>query len=190
VDAAAAVAAADRRIGASGANDAAGANGASGASGIKPPTPGISRPPVDAKAAMSDAKTAPVDDSAEDIVAELEQAVGPLARSIDVPAEQQQQDQIETIMREGLMITARRGHMMRDRSGVWLFVFDADASGQNDPPMMLVPCALLERMRQYTTQSTTKAPMLVSGRVFAYRGRNYLLPTVYRIPTERTPLTP
>lgn len=129
------------------------------------------------------------EDSAEDIVAELEQAVGPLARSIDLPAEQQQ-DQVATMMREGTMITARRGHMMRDRSGVWLFVFDADASGQNDPPMMLVPCALLERMRQYTTQSTTKAAMLVSGRVFAYRSRNYLLPTVFRIPSERTPLTP
>lgn len=151
-----------------------------------PPTP--TRTPATPAPATAAPQTQ-TEDSAEDIVAELEQAVGPLARSIDLPAEQQQ-DQVATMMREGTMITARRGHMMRDRSGVWLFVFDADASGQNDPPMMLAPCALLERMRQYTTQSTTKAAMLASGRVFAYRSRNYLLPTVFRIPSERTPLTP
>jgi hypothetical protein len=91
---------------------------------------------------------------------------------------------------EGTSIVRRRGRIRRDKHGAFLFVFDADAEGKADPPMVILPCLLLERMQQYTEQTGRNAPMLISGEVYAYYGENYLLPTVFRVPNERTPLTP
>ena len=80
--------------------------------------------------------------------------------------------------------------MVRDGGGAWLFLFDADASGLADPPMILLPCLLLERMERYAQRAESHAPMLLSGRVFRYHQVNYLLPTTFQIPRERTPLRP
>lgn len=92
-------------------------------------------------------------------------------------------------MREGANIVMRRGRINRDASGAWLFVFDADARGMSDPPMTLLPCLLLERLERHY-QSRGNAPVLLSGRVFLYEDRNYLLPSVYQLPRQRDIVTP
>ena len=88
------------------------------------------------------------------------------------------------------MVLWRRGRIVRDGGGAWLFLFDADASGLADPPMILLPCLLLERMERYAQRAAPEAPMLLNGRVFRYHERNYLLPSVFQIPRHRTPLHP
>lgn len=92
------------------------------------------------------------------------------------------------LLEEETILVSRRGRLTRSSSGVLHFVFDADAAGLNDPPMSLLPCLLLERLhRDFRTLGTTHsdASILISGRVYTFRGKNYLLPTVYRIERVR-----
>jgi len=139
-------------------------------------------------------------ESTEDIIRNLERSVGPVARRPDAEAEAPPPSAEATqaaggvpqtdLVREGTVLLARRGTIRRTGDGAFLFVFDADAEGLADPPMTLLPCLLLERMDRYARQAPDNAAVLLSGHVYTYRQQNYLLPTVYRIPRERTILTP
>ena len=152
-------------------------------------------------------------ESAEDLIAELSRAAGPVTRSTTPAGQQSLPDDDEllrtdrrdadyvaavsasskindTLVREHTLITNRRGKFTRDRAGSWVFVFDADASGLADPPMRLLPCLLLERIEDYARRTGNNSPALLSGEVFIYQGQNYLLPTVFRIPHNRTKLSP
>ncbi len=130
------------------------------------------------------------DDSVEAILRQLERAVGPVARSTATDVAPAPAMGSTKLLREGAVLLDRRGRLRRDEGGAWMFVFDADAGGLADPPMILLPCLLLERMEQYARIVGSAPPLLVSGHAHVYGGRNYLLPTVYRIPRERTPLEP
>lgn len=134
------------------------------------------------------------DDSAESIMQRLREKAGSVSRSTAPPdalppldAERTAQ---ESTLREGMSLMDRRGHLTRRNDGSWEFVFDADAEGLSDPPVTVLPCLLLERMERYARSRSNVAPILLSGRVFEYRNRNYVLPTLYRVPHERTPITP
>jgi hypothetical protein len=182
---------------------------------VKGPSVGVDAPPTTpAPATSRDGAEEPRGDSADDIAAALEEAVGPAARSLsnDRPAppmgvtpDRSNSGLPGATLTEGTRIDSRRGRLVRERSGEWSFVFDADASGRIDPAMTIAPCLLLERMQAYasgmdTTVGVAGPPagvnaaaagaMILSGQVLAYDGRNYLLPTVFRIPAERTPLSP
>ena len=91
---------------------------------------------------------------------------------------------------EGVIMVARRGNLTRTDRGAWMFVFDADAEGLADPPLVILPCLLLERMERQATRAGRSTPILLSGQVYHYRGRRFVLPTVFRVPYERTRLTP
>lgn len=149
------------------------------------------------------------DDSAEAIARSLEQAAGPLARSsagtaaaarmpgntspsesIDASHHPNATTQGSAMMQENTAIVNRRGKVTRDRSGGWLLVFDADASGLSDPPVKLLPCMLLESIEDYARRVGNNSPVIITGQVYLYDGQNHLLPTVYRIPRERSRLTP
>jgi hypothetical protein len=164
--------------------------------------------------------TQPSGQSAEDISRELEKAAGPLRRSAGAAstgeasgdqdaksdggagnatrpsrgserrASHDPSSHPEKLLREGTIMTGRRGKLSRDGSGGWTFVFDADASGLSDPPVRLLPCMLLERVEDYARRVGNNSPALLSGPVYLYNGRNYLLPTVFRIPQDRRNLTP
>jgi hypothetical protein len=102
----------------------------------------------------------------------------------------------EKALREGTSIQSRRGKLTRDAAGAWMFVFDADSAGTEsgsggaDPPVRLLPCLLLEKIEDYARRNPSTSPMLMTGEIFLYNGRNYLLPTVYRVPRERTKIAP
>ena len=95
-----------------------------------------------------------------------------------------------TALQENSALINRRGKITRDRSGGWLLVFDADAAGSADPPVKLLPCMLLQSIEDYARRSGNNSPLIISGQVYLYNGQNYLLPTVYRIPHERSRITP
>ena len=84
----------------------------------------------------------------------------------------------------------RRGWMVRQPEGNWSFVFQADATGLGDPPMLLMPCLLLEEMEAHAQRSGPDSPLLISGRVYRYRGRNHLLPTMFQVPRDHSALRP
>ncbi len=46
--------------------------------------------------------------------------------------------------------------------------------------MLLMPCRLLELMEDTVAESGDQTVFILSGRVYAYRGANYLMPTLMR----------
>ncbi|HVP73360.1 MAG TPA: hypothetical protein VMS30_06445 [Phycisphaerales bacterium] len=172
-----------------------------------PPPPAASAPDAGVPSATTTpAATTPEDDSAEAIARALQQQAGPLARSSGaarqvsgangVPASQDgAPDAPDTsatgaTLHENAAVVNRRGKITRDRSGGWLMVFDADATGLADPPMKLLPCELLEKIEDYARRSGNNSPIILTGQVYVYAGQSHLLPTVYRIPRESSRLTP
>lgn len=85
-----------------------------------------------------------------------------------------------SVVREGEFFDLRRARMLPDQNGSWRVVFDNDASGARvDPPMTLLPCRTLGRMVALAKSAPQGLSITVSGRVFLYEGRNYLLPTLF-----------
>lgn len=96
-----------------------------------------------------------------------------------------------TLMPEGTIIVDRAGRMVRsDVGGEWLFTFETDRNGKQDPPMVLLPCRRLERMEKLLEERADATVFRVSGQVYVYYDRNYLLPTWYQIPYERNNISP
>jgi len=157
-------------------------------------------PPADAEAATDppaagDAGAAPApegddDDSVQSILRSLQTAVGPVMRAPGRMSTRGGDNDDARLVPEGTMIVARRGRLMRTAGGAWMFVFDSDASGLGDPPMTVLPCLLLERMENHAQSRGGEAAMLLSGRVLAFDGRNFIMPSVFQIPRERSQITP
>ncbi|MHC5113588.1 MAG: hypothetical protein ACYTGP_04070 [Planctomycetota bacterium] len=129
-------------------------------------------------------------DSAEDIIRDLERTTGPLRRRTETPAPSATAPPDDRLVPEGTVLLSRRGTVRRSGGGAFTFIFDADAEGLADPPMTLLPCLLLERLERYSRQAGEDAKVLITGHVHTYRGRNFLRPSIYRIPRERTMLEP
>ena len=132
-----------------------------------------------------DERAAPAD-SAEAILRDLDETIGPLVHSPRRSAS----DATRQPIAPGGQVLWRHGWMVREPGGAWSFVFGADATGLSDPPMVLLPCRMLEDMERHAMRSSPDKPLLVSGRVTRYRSRNYMLPTMFRIPRYTSALRP
>jgi hypothetical protein len=92
------------------------------------------------------------------------------------------------VVAEGKLIARRRGRMIRD-SAAWAFVFDNDSdtasAGAGDRPMILVPSLNLETMEKIAARQGDAVIFELSGRVLEYRGRNYLIPTMFQVVRDR-----
>lgn len=102
-------------------------------------------------------------------------------------------------VREGMFLTARPGGLLRVSTGDWVFVPQDTGEGPRLRPMVILPSQTLTRLAAGAQALTGQAAGVVSGQVFVYRGREYLLPTAYRIiapeqisniPTGLTPTEP
>ena len=84
-----------------------------------------------------------------------------------------------TLRREGEFVISRRGRVVQSGDGQpSLFAFEADAKDSPETPMILLPCQLLETMEMLAQQRGDTVQFIVSGQITAYRGANYLLPTM------------
>ena len=79
---------------------------------------------------------------------------------------------------EGTFLVERRGSVLKLPTGERAMVFFADAEGQKERPMVLVPCQRLQQMEQMGADERTA--FVVTGQVFVYSGVNYFLPTLAR----------
>jgi hypothetical protein len=149
-------------------------------------------PPPAEPAPVTPGANTPGAESARSILRELEQTVGPVLRSSQTgrPSGPASEPGRPELLPPGTVVLWRRGWLVRETGGAWSFVFEADASGLADPPMILLPCLLLEEMDRHARRSDPDRALLVSGRVERYHARNYLLPTSYQIPRHHTPLRP
>lgn len=83
------------------------------------------------------------------------------------------------LLREGTVLASRRGRVVPIEGGWCVYVFDADAQGQAEPPMILLPSARLAEIRRAAVSSAKTLTFQISGSVTASGGRNYLLPTFF-----------
>jgi hypothetical protein len=80
----------------------------------------------------------------------------------------------------GTRLTLRLGRLSRDpQAGSWRFVPQQN-SGSGDPSLEILPCLLLEKLETTARESDAPPAILISGTVYAYEGRNFLLPTSFR----------
>ncbi len=94
------------------------------------------------------------------------------------------------LLREGTFINARRGRLTRSVTGELLFTMDADGRGRADAAMVLLPCQNLQGMERVVERAGESVTFTVSGQVFVYKGRNFLMPTLFQVnrrPGEVTP---
>ena len=90
------------------------------------------------------------------------------------------------LRREGEFIVSRRGRIARTKDGNHvLFMFDANNKQRPEPPMLLVPCEILETMENEVERQGDKIAFIVSGQILTYRGANYLLPTMMKVDWNR-----
>lgn len=93
------------------------------------------------------------------------------------------------LVREGAYLRNRRGRLVKGE-GDWVYVFDADASGQAEPPMVMVPCRRLREMQQTLDARTEAVSFLTTGQVLVYKGRNHFLPTFFSVYSAEVPPAP
>ncbi|GAB4197573.1 MAG: hypothetical protein Kow00105_11640 [Phycisphaeraceae bacterium] len=94
------------------------------------------------------------------------------------------------LVREGEFIVNRRGRLIRSpETGHRLFVFESDSGDNPELPMVLLPCRLLETMEDTVDRRGETTVFILSGQVHAYRGANYLLPTMMKIAVDTGNLT-
>ncbi len=90
------------------------------------------------------------------------------------------------LRREGEFVVNRRGRLVRSPNGKdLLFVFDADGKQAQEPPMIIVPCQILQSMEDLVLERGDKVVFLLSGQVLTYRGSNHLLPTMMKLSIDR-----
>ncbi len=118
---------------------------------------------------------------ADDLEARLEARIGAIPRSIDLT---DSPPVSASPIRSGSRFVDRRGTISRDpESGVWRFVPAGDGGGVAGG-IVLLPGLELQRIERAARQRDVATPVLVSGLVTAFRGRNYLLPSTVRQAVE------
>ena len=151
---------------------------------IAPPDPGDDSFDADMEDGMREGVAA--GDSVADIVADLQASFGGLARSLDTGETAESK---EFSKPDGTLIVSRRGRLLRSQRGAWLFVFDADAWGQADAPVVLLPSPILDRLVREGRHSDYRSPIHLSGAISQYHGRRFLMPTAITSHRERPNLS-
>ena len=109
----------------------------------------------------------------ESIIADLKEATGSLSKSIRNAANNP--NKRSSARTEGVRITNRRGHLVRNNEGAWVFIFVADATGLSDPPCTVLPSTASAKLFGYASRGGFTIPILVSGEVLTYHGHDFLL---------------
>ena len=80
---------------------------------------------------------------------------------------------------EGTLIMRRPSRMIRNSSGAWTIVFDHDNPSSIDAIDLIVqPCRMLMGIERVAMDEGDAGQLLVSGRVYTYKGDHYILPTL------------
>ncbi|MBL0920662.1 MAG: hypothetical protein IBJ10_00885 [Phycisphaerales bacterium] len=87
--------------------------------------------------------------------------------------------------REGSFLVSRRGRLQQRADG-WWFHFDADAAGKADAPVAVHPSATLAGMLRLMESRREPTTFFLSAEVFAFDGRNYILPTHFTVAATTT----
>lgn len=86
-------------------------------------------------------------------------------------------DRAGRLQPERTFVNRIRGEMIEGPRGTRIFVPTRGGEGGLTRPMLALPCGVLERFDEFVMRKSTRAPVLVSGRLFLYGNRNYLMPS-------------
>jgi hypothetical protein len=91
------------------------------------------------------------------------------------------------LIRENSPLPDKTGRLTKTADGKeWQFAFDADGKTLQDPPMILLPNLNLESMEDAVNNGDRNMRFHVTGVVYEYHGRNYLLVQTVTIPAAMT----
>lgn len=94
----------------------------------------------------------------------------------------------DRIRPERTFINQIRGTVHVGPNGMRLFAPTDKEEAQRLPgALLLLPCVTLERFDEFVIRDAGSAPVLISGQLFLYNGRNYLLPGRIGPAWEETP---
>lgn len=62
-----------------------------------------------------------------------------------------------------------------------MVAFDGDTKSPSPAPMVLLRCRMTQKLDELATARGDDLVVQVSGRVFVYGGRNYVLPTLAQV---------
>jgi hypothetical protein len=85
----------------------------------------------------------------------------------------------ETLLPEGTFLVRRVGEVVRLRTGGLAFVPAAQEGSPPDPAMPLLPCEVYGRLGALLDGAEGRLWMAITGEVFEYHDRNYLLPAAF-----------
>jgi hypothetical protein len=80
---------------------------------------------------------------------------------------------------EGTFISNRTGTLLQSDAGDIIFVPKGDSLEKGHPPVMLLPCQKLEQMLAAKSINGDQSIFVISGQMFTYRDRQFLLPTIF-----------
>ncbi|MBX3357821.1 MAG: hypothetical protein KF745_05275 [Phycisphaeraceae bacterium] len=136
--------------------------------------------PDAATASQNSTAPAMADPELERIVADLEKerGGGRTAEPLQLPSMPRDSAR-KRLSSEGTLLTMRRGRVVRSGAGDWAFVVDADTDSPAEAPLVLQPCLILEDIERIARTQGESATITLSGQVFVYRERNYIMPTMF-----------
>jgi len=83
------------------------------------------------------------------------------------------------LIREGAVVFRRQGRLLGATGGGRVFVFDKGEQGETPAPMIVLPSIRLLEMERVLDARDSTVTFLLTGEVFVYRGRNYILPSQF-----------
>ncbi|MAY73386.1 MAG: hypothetical protein CMJ31_01430, partial [Phycisphaerae bacterium] len=172
-------------------------------------TPGHPVTPPDADATVADAAAdATPDVSGSIAVREAGDVANLIAELRELRGEQDDDDETEetpassanqrgpveadpNLIAEGKLLTGRRGRIERLADGLWAFMPDNDEDEpvEDEDGIALLPSMMLTRIERIAEVEGDLRAVVLSGRVTVYEGKNYILPTLMRLPPPDT-ITP
>ncbi|MBL4700350.1 MAG: hypothetical protein JKX85_03750 [Phycisphaeraceae bacterium] len=85
------------------------------------------------------------------------------------------------LRREGEFVVNRQGRLLRSNDGQnMIFAYKSDSKTQSDPPMIVVPCQLLQNMEEMMLERGDQIGFSITGQILSYHGTNYILPTMMK----------
>jgi hypothetical protein len=84
---------------------------------------------------------------------------------------------------EGTFLSRRRGSLFKASTGDLVFIPERDRKGKGESPMVLLPCQTLARLEASPDVATPNTTVILSGEVFVYFDRQYLLPSAFAFGT-------
>lgn len=97
---------------------------------------------------------------------------------------------------EGTFLSKRAGRLVKASTGDVVFVPARDSKGKGEAPMVVLPTQALSRLEAAPGVFAETSSVVISGEVYVYFDRQYLLPTAYSVErqivdtTTTTPTTP